>query len=195
MMVVGLTGGIGSGKSTIASFFKDLGVPVYIADDRAKILMEQNVAVRNGIIAEFGDQAYQGEKPNRALLANIVFNQPEKLAVLNEIIHPVVRADFDVWYAAQQAPYVIKEVAILFESGGDKLCDAIITVTAPTEIRIQRVINRDHSNRSAVEDRMRNQWTDEQRVEKSTYVIENLDLEASKKNVREIHYHILKKTI
>src|SRR5690606_4653771 len=172
-----------------------LGVPVYIADHRAKILMEQNEAIRNAIIAKFGDQAYQREKPNRALLANIVFNQPEKLAALNGIIHPAVRADFDTWYAAQQAPYVIKEVAILFESGGDKLCDAIITVTAPTEVRIQRVMNRDHTNRSAVEDRMRNQWTDEQRVEKSTYVIENLDLEASRKIVWEIHHHILKKTI
>lgn len=194
-MIVGLTGGIGSGKSTIAAFFRELGVPVYIADDRAKLLMEQDDAIRNGIVAEFGHAAYQGSKPNRELLASIVFNQPDKLAILNTIIHPVVRADFDTWYATQESPYVIKEVAILFESGGDKLCDAIITVTAPKEIRIQRVIHRDHSSKSAVEDRMRNQWTDQKRVEKSTYVIENLDLDTTKENVCRIHHLILKKTI
>src|SRR5690606_29991248 len=122
-------------------------------------------------------------------------NQPDKLAILNAIIHPAVRADFDTWYAAQDSPYVIKEVAILFESGGDKLCDAIITVTAPEEVRIQRVLKRDQSNRSAVEDRMRNQWTDQQRVEKSNYIIENIDLATTRENVWRIHDHILKKTI
>lgn len=194
-MIVGLTGGIGSGKSTIASLFKDLGVPIYIADHRAKLLMESDQRIRERIIYEFGSQAYSGSKPNRKLLADIVFKQPDKLAVLNSIIHPVVRADFDSWYADQTYPYVIKEVAILFESGGDKLCDAIITVTAPKEVRIQRVINRDQSKRSEVEDRMRNQWTDQQRVEKSTYVIENIDLEATKDKVRGIHHRILKKSI
>lgn len=194
-MVVGLTGGIGSGKSTIATFFKQLGVPVYIADDQAKLLMESDESIRRGIIKEFGSQAYQDGKPNRQFLANIVFNQPKKLTILNGIIHPVVRAHFDTWYANQQAPYVIKEVAILFESGGDKLCDAIITVTAPVEVRIQRVVERDNSSRSEVEDRMRNQWTDEQRAEKSTYVIENIDLDTTRENVYRIHDHILKKTI
>lgn len=194
-MIVGLTGGIGSGKSTIASLFKDLGVPIYIADHRAKLLMESDQRIRERIIYEFGSQAYSGSKPNRKFLADIVFKQPDKLAVLNSIIHPVVRADFDSWYADQTYPYVIKEVAILFESGGDKLCDAIITVTAPKEVRIQRVINRDQSKRSEVEDRMRNQWTDQQRVEKSTYVIENIDLEATKDKVRGIHHRILKKSI
>ncbi|WP_417360378.1 dephospho-CoA kinase [Galbibacter sp.] len=194
-MIVGLTGGIGSGKSTIASFFKELGVPVYIADDRAKILMESDETIRNSIIEEFGHGAYQGAKPNRKFLSNIVFNQPDKLAILNGIIHPVVRADFDSWYATQNAPYVIKEVAVLFESGGDKLCDAIISVTAPEEIRIQRVVERDNTSISAVEDRMRNQWTDQQRVDKSTYVIENIDLDTTRENVCKIHDHILKKTI
>src|SRR5690606_15110843 len=114
-MIVGLTGGIGSGKSTIASLFKDLGVPIYIADHRAKLLMESDQRIRERIIYEFGSQAYNGNKPNRKLLADIVFKQPDKLAVLNSIIHPVVRADFDSWYADQTYPYVIKEVAILFE--------------------------------------------------------------------------------
>lgn len=194
-MIVGLTGGIGSGKSVVASFFKELKVPVYIADDKAKILMETDNSIRKEILEEFGPKAYQGEKPNREFLAQIVFNQPEKLAKLNGIIHPVVRRDFKTWYAAQNAAYVIKEVAILFESGGYKECDAIITVTAPEEVRIERVIKRDHSSRSAVQDRMRNQWSDQERIKKSTYVLENIDLDTTRENVYKIHQHILKKTI
>ncbi len=194
-MIIGLTGGIGSGKSTIASFFKELGVPVYIADDRAKQLMEDDESIKKRIIAEFGDKAYDASKPNRNYIAQIVFNNPSKLAVLNGIIHPAVRADFDSWYKRQDAPYVIKEVAILFESGGDQLCDAIISVTAPEEIRIDRVVNRDQTTREAVKDRIKNQWTDQQRIEKSTYVIENIDLDSTKEKVYKIHDHILKKTI
>ena len=194
-MIIGLTGGIGSGKSTIASFFKELGVPVYIADDRAKQLMEDDESIKKRIIEEFGDKAYDASKPNRNYIAQIVFNNPSKLAVLNGIIHPAVRADFDSWYKRQDAPYVIKEVAILFESGGDQLCDAIISVTAPEEIRIDRVVNRDQTTREAVKDRIKNQWTDQQRIEKSTYVIENIDLDSTKEKVYKIHDHILKKTI
>ncbi|EKF56195.1 dephospho-CoA kinase [Galbibacter marinus] len=194
-MIVGLTGGIGSGKSTIASFFKQLGVPVYIADERAKRLMEIDETIKRRIVEEFGAQAYENSIPNRALIAQIVFNNPSKLAVLNGIIHPAVREDFDSWYQVQDAPYVIKEVAILFESGGDILCDAVISVTAPEEVRIQRVLNRDNTTRKAVMDRIKNQWTDKQRVEKSTYVIENIDLDSTRENVYKIHDHILKKTI
>ncbi|HLV61896.1 dephospho-CoA kinase [Galbibacter sp.] len=194
-MIIGLTGGIGSGKSTIASFFKELGVPVYIADDRAKQLMEDDESIKKRIIEEFGEKAYDESKPNRYYIAQIVFNNPSKLAVLNGIIHPAVRADFDSWYKRQDAPYVIKEVAILFESGGDQLCDAIISVTAPEEIRIDRVVNRDQTTREAVKDRIKNQWTDQQRIEKSTYVIENIDLDSTKEKVYKIHDHILKKTI
>lgn len=194
-MIIGLTGGIGSGKSTIASFFKELGVPVYIADDRAKQLMEDDESIKKRIIEEFGEKAYDESKPNRYYIAQIVFNNPSKLAVLNGIIHPAVRADFDSWYKRQDAPYVIKEVAILFESGGDQLCDAIISVTAPEEIRIDRVVNRDQTTREAVKDRIKNQWTDQQRIEKSTYVIENIDLNSTKEKVYKIHDHILKKTI
>lgn len=194
-MIIGLTGGIGSGKSTIASFFKELGVPVYIADDRAKQLMEDDESIKKRIIEEFGEKAYDESKPNRYYIAQIVFNNPSKLAVLNGIIHPAVRADFDSWHKRQDAPYVIKEVAILFESGGDQLCDAIISVTAPEEIRIDRVVNRDQTTREAVKDRIKNQWTDQQRIEKSTYVIENIDLDSTKEKVYKIHDHILKKTI
>lgn len=194
-MIVGLTGGIGSGKSVVASFFKELKVPVYIADQRAKTAMENNEIIRKEIVENFGSKSYQGTKPNRGYLAEIVFNQPEKLEVLNGIIHPVVRRDFKMWYAAQKAVYVIKEVAILFESGGAKECDAIITVTAPEEVRISRVIQRDQTTRSEVKARMRNQWTDAQRIKKSTYVIENTDLDVTRENVYAIHQHILKKSI
>src|SRR5690606_13909142 len=144
---------------------------------------------------EFGEKAYDESKPNRYYIAQIVFNNPSKLAVLNGIIHPAVRAEFDSWYKMQDAPYVIKEVAILVESGGDQLCDAIISVMAPEEIRIDCVVNRDQSTREAVKDRIKNQWTDQQRIEKSTYVNENIDLDSKKEKEYKIQDHILKKTI
>ncbi|MEL4308747.1 dephospho-CoA kinase [Joostella sp. CR20] len=192
-MVVGLTGGIGSGKSTVAQMFKELGVPVFIADTEAKQLMETSDNIRKDIVKIFGASAYQDKLPNRKYLANIVFEDPNKLQQLNAIIHPAVGQYFEQWLQKQSSPYVIKEVAILFENGGDKNCDLVITVTAPKEIRIQRVLSRDKTTREAVEARMNNQWSDEAKVEKSDYVIENINLDETRKIVAELHKTLLKK--
>ncbi|MEH6704185.1 MAG: dephospho-CoA kinase [Galbibacter orientalis] len=194
-MIVGLTGGIGSGKSTVAKFFKELGVPVYIADLEAKKLMETNDDIRRDIISIFGAEAYENNLPNRKYLAEIVFENPEKLEQLNAIIHPAVGKHFEEWYQQQKAPYVIKEVAILFENGGDKQCDLVITVTAPKEIRIERVLKRDQTTRKAIEARMQNQWSDKEKIKKSDFVIENIVIDNTHQIVEELHRMILKKSI
>ncbi|WP_456867347.1 dephospho-CoA kinase [Galbibacter sp. BG1] len=194
-MIVGLTGGIGSGKSTVAKFFKELGVPVYIADLEAKKLMETNDDIRRDIISIFGADAYENNLPNRKYLAEIVFENLEKLEQLNAIIHPAVGKHFEEWYQQQKVPYVIKEVAILFENGGDKQCDLVITVTAPKEIRIERVLKRDQTTRKAIEARMQNQWSDKEKIKKSDFVIENIVIDNTHQIVEELHRMILKKSI
>jgi dephospho-CoA kinase len=184
--IIGLTGGIGSGKTTIAQYFKSLGVPVYIADDEAKKLLE-NPDIQNKIKAIFGKSVFQNNTISKEKLASIVFQNPQKLTVLNTIIHPAVKEHFQLWVAKHQnEPMVIKEAAILFESGSDQDCDKIITVVAPLETRIQRVISRDQTSKEAILNRINNQWTDEMRMAKSDYVIENIDLKIVKQQVAEI---------
>ncbi len=175
--IIGLTGGIGSGKSTVAKYFKSLGIPIYIADQEAKKISE-TPEVLQSIKNIFGKEIFDKNKLNREKLSKIVFNDPEKLKQLNSIIHPKVKMHFDNWVLEHKnAPYLIKETAILFESGSYKDCDFVITVTAPLETRIQRVIKRDNSTREIVLNRIANQWTDAERIEKSKYVIENIDLD------------------
>jgi dephospho-CoA kinase len=175
--VVGLTGGIGSGKSTVARMFEAMGVPVYYADDEAR-----NILYTNDVAAElqntFGEAAFTNNTPDRAKIAAIVFSDKEKLRQLNSIIHPRVAVHFTNWvFNHQNLPFVIKEAAILFESGAYKQCDAIITVTAPLELRISRVMARDGVLREDVEKRMANQWAEEDKIALSDYVIENISLE------------------
>ena len=184
--VIGLTGGIGSGKTTIANHFRSLGIPVYIADDEARKLM-QTVEVIEAIKVTFGAVLFEGATLKRDELAAIVFNDPEKLQQLNAIVHPAVKRHFKQWLFEHKAfPLVIYEAAILFESGNYKDFDFIITVTAPLESRIQRVIERDKTTRDQVLRRINSQWTDEQRVLKSDYVIENINLDFAKKKTEEI---------
>lgn len=171
--IVGLTGGIGSGKSTIARMFQQHGVPVYIADEEAKQLMELPETIQK-IQAVFGDDVLHSGKIDRKKLAQIVFQNPEKLQALNGIIHPLVRSHFETWLQMHaECAFIIKEVAILFESGSYKECHKIITVVAPESVRISRVMQRDGATAQEVIDRIRNQWTDEQRVAKSDFVINN----------------------
>ena len=148
--IIGLTGGIGSGKTTIANYFKSLGIPVYIADDAAKEVMkfpEIIVALKES----FGEEIFKDNILKSEKLAKIVFNNPEKLTLLNKIVHPAVKIHFDRWLLSHKKfPFIIKEAAILFESGSYKNCDSIITVTAPVESRIQRVIQRDKTTRENV---------------------------------------------
>ena len=184
--IIGLTGGIGSGKTTIALYFKSLGVPVYIADDEAKKIID-TPAIQNKIKAEFGTAIFENNKVAKQKLASIVFQNPEKLNALNAIIHPAVKEHFEQWLQQHQNnPIVIKEAAILFESGSYLDCDKIISVVSPLEIRIQRVVLRDKSTKEDVLNRIKNQWTDEMRVAKSDYIIANEDLSEAKLQVDEI---------
>jgi dephospho-CoA kinase len=174
--IVGLTGGIGSGKTTIAKHINSLGIPVYIADDAAKkILLLPEIL--NALKLVFGETVFEDGLLNKDKLSKIVFNNPEMLKQLNQIVHPAVKIDFDNWLTLNKnQPLVVKEAAILFESGGYKDCDVIITIVAPINERIQRVMARENTNSEAVLSRMNNQWTDEMRIEKSDYVIENKEL-------------------
>ncbi|MDI6050075.1 dephospho-CoA kinase [Flavobacterium sp. XS2P24] len=184
--IIGLTGGIGSGKTTIANYFKSFGIPVYIADDEARKIM-QSVEIISAIKDVFGDTVFENEKLNREELAKIVFNNPEKLEKLNNIVHPAVKKHFEQWLLQHTAaPYVIYEAAILFESGSYKNCDLIITVTAPIESRIKRVVERDKTTRELVLKRINAQWTDEQRISKSDFIIENTSMETTKLEVVKI---------
>ena len=184
--IIGLTGGIGSGKTMVAKYIASLGIPVYIADDEAKKLMETDEVVQE-ISKVFGKEILDDKKINREKLAQLVFNNPEKLNKLNEIIHPCVKKDFDAWVEKhKKLPFVVKEAAILFESGSDKYCDAIITITSPLETRLQRVIERDKTDRESVLIRMHNQWTDEQRVANSDYVVQNISIKETYKQIDKI---------
>ena len=184
--IIGLTGGIGSGKTMIAEYIKSLGIPVYIADDEARELMSTDKVIQ-AISAAFGNEVVDNGILNRDKLAQIVFNNPEKLQKLNSIVHPEVKKHFDTWVEKHKnSPFLVKEAAILFESGSNKYCDAVITVTAPIETRLQRVIERDKTDRESVLKRMQNQWTDEQRIAKSDYVIHNISVDVAKKQVNEI---------
>lgn len=184
--IIGITGGIGSGKTMIAEYIKSLGVPVYIADEEAKAIMTSEKIIA-AITSEFGKEVLINGEINRAKLAQLVFNNPEKLKKLNSIVHPEVKKHFDTWVEKHKNyPFVFKEAAILFESGSNKYCDAVITVTSPLETRLQRVMKRDKTQRESVLKRMQNQWSDEQRIAKSDYVIHNLSVDATIKQVDEI---------
>lgn len=184
--IIGLTGGIGSGKSTIASYFKALGVPVYIADDEARKLMDDPEIVKK-VQAVFEENILENHVLNRKKIAALVFSNPQKLEQLNSIVHPEVKKHFISWLKRHKdQPFIIKEAAILFESGSYKDCDKIIVVTAPEEIRVDRVMQRDKVTKEQVLERMKNQWTEEEKIKRSDFVIENIDLEASEKKVSEI---------
>jgi len=184
--IIGLTGGIGSGKTTVAKLFMDSGIPVYIADDEAKKLTDLP-EITEQIRTVFGSTVFENGKINRQKLAVIVFNEPELLKKLNAIIHPAVKKHFENWVSHHhEAPFVIKETAILFESGSYMDCDLVITVTAPLEIRLQRVLERDQTTRENVLKRIQNQWTDEARNSKSDFIIHNLDLDSTKKQVADL---------
>jgi dephospho-CoA kinase len=184
--IIGLTGGIGSGKTLVANYIKSLGIPVYIADDEAKKVMNStpvSAALKNA----FGESVFKNDEIDRGKLAQLVFNNPAQLQKLNAIIHPVVKRNFDIWVKNKSDfPFVIKEAAILFESGSYKYCDKIITVTAPLQTRIQRVIERDKSNKKEVLLRIKNQWSEEQKIALSDFVIHNISIEDTKCQVDDI---------
>ncbi|AUP77824.1 dephospho-CoA kinase [Flavivirga eckloniae] len=193
MIIVGLTGGIGSGKTTVAKQFEALGVPVYIADLEAKNLMNKSKTIKRELVELFGKKAYIKGELNKQFIADIIFNDKSYLQKMNSIVHPRVAKHFEKWMLRQDTPYVIKEVAILFENNGYKTCDYIITVTAPKELRIERLLMRDDTTKAKIEAIMKNQWTDDEKTKLSHYVVDNVDLSTTLSKVVDIHEDILKR--
>ncbi|MCK5781236.1 MAG: dephospho-CoA kinase [Flavobacteriales bacterium] len=191
MLVVGLTGGIGSGKSTVARKLSEFGALIYYTDDRAKSLMVNSSELRDRLIDEFGKEVYINEGLNRKYLSSIVFSDKEKLKILNSIVHPIVAKDFDKWVSKQNGKIVIKEAAILFESGAYKTCDVNISISADLEERISRVIKRDGVNRNDVVARINNQWTDSQRNSKADIVFVSPDYDRLDIKVEELYIKLL----
>lgn len=191
MKIIGLTGGIGSGKTTIAKMFNTLGVPVYFADIEAKKIMNNSTEVRNKLIDLFGEDAYLNGVLNREYIANIIFSNKDLLSSMNKIVHPVVEKEFKLWVSIQEAPFVIQENALIFENKKQNSFDGIITVIAPIEDRIQRVMTRNELSREQVLARMRNQLEDEFRIKGSKFVINNVDLLKTEIQVKEIFDNIL----
>lgn len=172
----GLVGGIGSGKSTIAKMFEELGVPVYYSDDEAKRLMNDDEIINTELRTLFGDAIYnKSGKLDKKKLAEIIFNDKELLEKVNSIVHPIVRQDFEEWCEEQTTNYVLQESAILFETGSYKKLDGIILVHATENERVGRVMKRDRCDKESVLSRIKNQWKDEQRLEAADYIIYNYD--------------------
>ena len=192
LKVIGLTGGIGSGKSTVARMFELLNVPVYYADSEAKKLMNGAEILKIGITQLFGEKAYINNELNRGYIADTVFKDKEKLQALNALVHPEVRKHFLEWVDSQKAPYVIQENPLIFEKNDQHLFDMVITVTADKEVRIQRVIDRDGLTAEQVYDRMANQLDDTSKTELADFVIYNENLEHTKTQVDDIHQQLHK---
>ena len=194
MMLVGLTGGIGSGKTTVAKMFMDMGVPVFIADIEAKRLMKSSKVIRRKLIQLFGEAAYIDGIVNKPFIASKIFNDKEILHKMNAIIHPKVGKRFKKWVLKQDAPYIISEVAILFENDSYRNYDYIVLVTAPEKERINRVLKRDNTSEKKIKAIMSNQWPDEDKIKHSDYVINNNTLENTLKQVQSLHQKLVKKS-
>jgi dephospho-CoA kinase len=175
MKRIGLTGGIGSGKSFIAQIIEHMGYPVYYSDARAKELTKSNPTIKMGLISLFGEEVYEGNQLNAELIASKIFNDDELRTKVNELIHPTVRADFEKWVLNQHSALVFNEAAILFETGSYRNFDVTILVCAPTELKIERVMKRENCSREVVLERMNKQWPDEEKLKLADYSILNDD--------------------
>lgn len=195
MMVVGLTGGIGSGKSTIAEMFGSLNIPIYDSDFNAKKLMVESRELKQAITHLLGEESYTDGALNRAYIAKKVFEDAHLLEKLNKIVHPAVREHFLDWSKKQESPYVIQESALIFENENQDLYDAIILVTAPIKIRVKRVTQRDKSKESDVLKRIQHQMKDGEKEKMAHFQIENIDLETTQKRVLEVHEALIKSII
>ncbi len=192
MKIIGLTGGIGSGKTTVCKVFEKLGIPVYYADIQAKLLMTSNFEIKNQLIKRFGVQTYINNELNRKYIAEQIFNNKENLNFINSIVHPVVRNHFAEWIQKQNSPYIINENAILFESGFYKDTNIIVSVITPENIRIKRVIERDNTTTEAVKSRINNQISDKEIINQSDYIIYNDSTNLILPQILQIHRNILK---
>ena len=191
MIKIGITGGIGSGKSTVAKVFEVLGIPVYNADLAAKRLMNEDTVLKEKIKQQFGNDVYKNEKLDNKYLAEIVFSSEEKLELLNSIVHPATINDANAWMLKQSTPYTLKEAALLFESGAAELHDYVIGVTAPAPLRLQRVMQRDNSSREEVMARMNKQMDEETKMELCNFIINNDEQEMLIPQVLALHETIL----
>ncbi len=191
MIIVGLTGGIGSGKTTVANLFKELGIPIYIADVEAKLLMNRSKVIKRKLIALFGEDAYNSEGLNRVFIASKVFKDKTLLNKMNAIVHPKVAKHFNRWLKKQNSAYVIKEAAIIFEHNMESQYDYIITVTAGKKERIHRILKRDTTTKDKIFAIMDNQLSDEDKIKRSDFVIVNDSLENTKKQVFRINKDLL----
>ena len=187
VLKIGLTGGIGSGKTTIAKIFELLGVPVYYADEASKRLYHTNKELMAGLKKHFGEDVYTNEQLNRSKLAAIVFNDPGKLELLNSLVHPLTIKDAEEWMQKQRVPYVIKEAALLFEAGSAKALDFIVGVSAPEELRIKRVMDRDGISKEEVLSRMQRQMNEETKISLCDFVIKNDEGELVIPQVHQLH--------
>jgi dephospho-CoA kinase len=184
--IIGLTGGIGSGKTTVAKYLIAKGIPVFISDDEAKKTLTIP-EVKDKLKSIFDDKIFNGDVIDKVALAKLVFNDATKLSILNHIIHPLVKQNFNIWKKNNSnAPIIVKESAILFETDSYKDCDFIITITAPVQERIQRVVVRDSISKEAVIERMDKQWTDEMKCQKSDFFVENINIDETLKKIDEI---------
>jgi dephospho-CoA kinase len=189
---LGVTGGIGSGKTTVCRIFRVLGVPVFMADEVARNLMNTDSDITRGIKSIAEKDLYTGGELDRRELARLIFNQPDLLRRVNAIVHPAVLRNFEQWTSALDVPYVIMEAAVLFESNADKTVDRVVSVSAPVEERISRVMGRSGMSRIEVLDRINNQLEDEEREEQSYYIINNADNEMIIPEILKIHDDMLR---
>jgi dephospho-CoA kinase len=187
-----LTGGIGSGKSTVLTLFSELGVPTFAADDSAKIAMEQDVDIKAKITALFGEVSYAKGKLNRPFIAGQVFGNKEKLQQLNALVHPAARAAYSNWQEAQDAPYTVYEFPLVFELGEQDRFDGIILVISPEALRIQRMKSRDGLAEEAIRKRMMHQWTDERKQPLTDMLIYNDSIDETADQVRKLHLQLMR---
>ena len=192
-LLIGITGGIGSGKSTVARIFGILGIPLYSADDRAKWLMVNDQKLRSELISSFGEQAYQNDgNLDRSYLAKTVFSDPEKVKTINSLVHPAVGRDFEKWASEQNTPYVLKEAALIFETGSAKSLDYVINVSSPLKVRVARILNRDtHRTEEQVNQIIDQQLPDEQKNELADFVIKNTDNRLLIPQVLKVHKKLI----
>lgn len=188
MLKIGITGGIGSGKSTVCKVFELLDIPVFYADQVAKNLMATDPQIRETLSETFGEDSYQKDGTlNRAYLADLVFKDAEKLEKLNQIVHPAVFKAFDEWSAKQFSPYVVKEAALLFESNSYQMCNHTVLICAPEELKIKRIGKRDGSNRTEILARMAKQMTDSEKIKLADFILINDEKQLLIPQILELH--------
>lgn len=191
MLRIGLTGGIGSGKTTVAQIFEVLGIPVYYADVEAKRLMNTNTVLKNSILKNFGEESYKDGMLNRAYISSVVFNDPAKLKLLNSLVHPVTMKDGENWLNNQTTAYAIHEAALVFEAGVNKRMDHVIGVFAPQTIRVKRVMERDNLSEEDILHRMNRQMDEEKKMKLYDFVLTNDEQQLLVPQVLELHEKLL----